>query len=110
MELTDKEKDIKNKALQYIKDNETELIEKFADKDDHSPKEDPVSFFMAGSFGAGKTEFSRRLEKQFPDVVLIDADEIRKLCPNYSGEKAYLFNAAAFVGQDILHNYVLDND
>jgi len=107
MELSKKEKDIKNKALQYIRNNEAELISKFADKENHPPKEEPSSFFTAGSFGAGKTEFSKRLAEEHPDIVLIDADEIRKLCPDYDGERAYIFNAAAFVGQEKLHDYTL---
>lgn len=109
MKLNDREKEISEQAKDWIKNHEELLINKFADDENHPPQEDPMSIFTAGSFGAGKTEFSKRLAEESPGIVLIDADEIRKLCPNYDGQKAYIFNYAAFVGQDMLHDYVLEN-
>ncbi|MFB6181683.1 MAG: zeta toxin family protein [Candidatus Magasanikbacteria bacterium] len=104
------EKEVKQKAAEYIKNNKDELIKKFAPEDEYPPEENPISIFMAGCFGAGKTEFTNRYRQKVRDLVLIDADEVRNLCPNYNGEKAYLFNYASSIGVSVLHNYVLKND
>ena len=65
---------------------------------------------MAGSPGAGKTEFSRRLAEQFKQKpVIIDADEIRKIIPGYVGKEAYLFQKAATKGVNFLYDHVCKN-
>ncbi|MDO8575865.1 MAG: zeta toxin family protein [bacterium] len=105
MTLSDEEKLIQQEACQYIKEHEAELIEKFIT----SKKPLPLGFatiFMAGSPGAGKTEFSRRyipllvdkgdtrlqehFKKRGADIndfeallVIIDVDEIRGFLPQY---------------------------
>lgn len=104
------EEKIKQKAAEYIKNNKDHLIKKFAPEDEYPPEENPISIFMAGCFGAGKTEFASSYTEEDKSIVIIDADEIRKLCPNYNGEKAYLFNYASSIGVSVLHNYVLKND
>lgn len=107
MKLSKEEKKISEEAKDFIRANEGLLVERFANDEDYPPQENPASFFTAGSFGAGKTEFSQRLSERISGLILIDADEIRKLCPDYDGEKAYVFNGAAFIGQDKLHSYAL---
>ncbi len=68
----------------------------------------PVSIFMAGSPGAGKTEVSKQLVKQFHNKpVRIDADEIRPLCPGYNGLNAHLFQKAATRGVHLLYDFAL---
>jgi predicted ABC-type ATPase len=63
---------------------------------------------MAGSPGAGKTEVARRLAEKFiKKPILIDADEIRKLCPGYNGTNAHIFQRAANKGVNTLYDYVL---
>lgn len=110
MKLNEEEKEIAQEAKEWVKKHKELLIEKFANDEDHPPQENPVSFFTGGSFGAGKTEYSKQLQKKFPGIVLIDADEIRKLCPQYDGKRASIFNKAAFKGQHILHNHALYED
>jgi predicted ABC-type ATPase len=64
---------------------------------------------MAGSPGAGKTEVSKRLVAKFTQKpIRIDADEIRALCPGYSGPNAHLFQRAASKGVHLLYDYALD--
>lgn len=48
-------------AKQYIKEHKKELCEKFASKEIYLPTAEPSSYFMAGSPGAGKTEYSNLL-------------------------------------------------
>lgn len=71
-------------------------------------------FFMAGSPGAGKTEFSRGLIDAWKKdsgqrFVRIDADEIRELIPGYDGTNTDIFKAASTRGVSMLYDYVLKN-
>lgn len=106
-------------ATKYIKKltKEGYLYNEFANKKDFSPVPVPVTFFMAGSPGAGKTETSKQLITELSKYVFqkkeiiypmvrIDADEIRKLCPGYSGSNAHFFQRAASLGVDKLIDYV----
>src|ERR1700722_5950860 len=99
-------------AYQYIKDHKHELIERFADPKIYKPDNQPVSLFMAGSPGAGKTEVSKRLIEIFTGSlpVRIDADDIRIIFPNYTGTNSHIFQRACTLGINILFNYVLHNN
>ncbi len=108
MNLTSEEKIIADEAREWVKAHRQEIIARFVA--DIDPVESPVSVFMAGSPGAGKTEFSRRLvERVGKDVVRIDADEIRDMLPQYSGGNSYLFQRAISFGMEKLYDHVLDN-
>lgn len=97
-----------DKAHEYIRTHEKELIKKFADSKIYIPDNQPVSLFMAGSPGAGKTETSKRLIEMFRNKPMrIDADEIREFVPWYDGSKAYLFQRAANKGVNILFDFAL---
>lgn len=65
LELSEQEKIIQEQAIEEIKARKQEFIEKFiiSKRPLHL---NVISFFMAGSPGAGKTEFSRRY---MPDVI-----------------------------------------
>lgn len=105
MELSDDDKIIQNQAVKEIISREEEFIEKFV-KSKRPLCLDVISFFMAGSPGAGKTEFSRRympaiLNKKDPKLIKdllkkgvdiesidtlfirIDVDEIREFLSQY---------------------------
>lgn len=98
-------------ALDFIKKNRHLLLDKFADKDVYIPDKKPVSLFMAGSPGAGKTEFSKRLIEKFTNKpVRIDADDIREIVPGYTGLNAFIFQAAASKGINIIYDHVLHNN
>ena len=51
--------EIDKKAKEWIRVNVSELIKKFASVEKFPPVKNPFSMFMAGSPGAGKTEFSK---------------------------------------------------
>lgn len=103
--MSDEEKKIEEKAFEWIKKHKKELFIKFASSSYH-PDPIPTTIFMAGSPGAGKTEFSRRLVEIFEQKpVIIDADAIRKLIPGYVGKNAYLFQKAANKGVNLLYDY-----
>ncbi|OGD88601.1 hypothetical protein A3D81_00910 [Candidatus Curtissbacteria bacterium RIFCSPHIGHO2_02_FULL_40_17] len=97
-------------AFDWIKKHKKDLFLKFADISLYEQDPYPTTVFMAGSPGAGKTEFSRRLAELFKQKpVIIDADEIRKIIPGYVGKKAYLFQKAATKGVNFLYDYVCKN-
>jgi hypothetical protein len=107
-ELTEEERALENSAFEFIKVNKQELIKKFADPLKYQPVNSPVSLFMAGSPGAGKTEISKSLIGKFIDIpIRIDADEIRQMCPLYTGSNAHIFQKAANKGVNILFDHAI---
>lgn len=108
-DLTREELELQENALTYVKSHTKEIVARFAPPLDCHPVENPVSLFMAGSPGAGKTEVSKSLIKKFNDTpIRIDADDIRPLCPGYTGLNAHIFQKAANKGVNILYDYALD--
>lgn len=106
--MTDEELRQSNEAFQWIKAHHLDLIKKFGYITEYVPDVQPTSLFMAGSPGAGKTEISKRLTVRFKQrPVRIDADEIRTICPGYTGQNAHIFQKAASEGVHILYEYVL---
>lgn len=94
-------------AFNWLKKNKTELFKKFANLEIFPQDTYPTTIFMAGSPGAGKTEFSRRLAESFKQKpVIIDADEIRKIIPGYRGKNAHIYQKAANKGVNLLYDYV----
>lgn len=81
------------------KDVTKQLVHSFANLSFHPPVEQPVSVFMAGCPGAGKTEYAEKLTKNLgKDVVNIDPDAIRLFCPGYDGSNSYIFQRAISFG------------
>ena len=71
---------------------------------------------MAGSPGAGKTEFSNKFnpaiykyESSVP-IVRIDADEIRKLLPQYNGKNSDVVQPACTIGMEKLFDQIQHHD
>ncbi|MCK5059751.1 MAG: zeta toxin family protein [Candidatus Pacebacteria bacterium] len=111
------EEDIKRAAIKFVKKRENfkKIVQEFADPEKIFPDTTPVSVFMAGSPGAGKTEFSKGLLKNLWDdnkshVARIDADEIRNKLPGYTGGNAYLFQGAVSIAVEKIHDSVLTNE
>lgn len=99
---------IAEEALQYIKHHKCELLEHFANDNICLPEKNPFSFFMAGSAGAGKTEFSRNfLLKTSFKAIRIDADEIRDFTPHYKKTDSAEIQRAAALGVEYLHDHAL---
>lgn len=106
---------LKDDSIAFIKTHRQLLIEQFASKSTYPAEELPLTIFMAGSPGAGKTEFSqelvsRNLKKNPPQLfVRIDADDIRKIIPGYTGSNAHEVQAAAAIGVERLFDSAQDN-
>ena len=76
---------------------------------DYHAEEHPISIFMAGSPGAGKTETSNNMLKHLSNIVRIDADELRDCFRDcgYNGANSHLFQRAATNLVHRMHNAVL---
>lgn len=105
--MTEDEK-LTTAAKQWVRANKKRLINEFCDPAKYPSVDNPITIFMAGTPGAGKTEFSQSLLETFHDpFVRIDADEIRELMREvgYSGKNAHLFQNAANKAVNILFDH-----
>lgn len=106
MILNEQEQQLADEARAYVKEHRGEIVAKFVLSIE--PAETPVSIFMAGSPGAGKTEFSRRLlERLGGNMVRVDADDVRDMLPQYQGANAYVVHGAAALGVEKIYDFVL---
>lgn len=106
--LRAEETKLKDAAKQWVKANRRQLIARFCDLATYPKTDYPVTIFMAGTPGAGKTEFSISLLEEFDSsFVRIDADEIREMMRDigYNGANAELFQDAANKAVNILFDY-----
>lgn len=109
--MNDDELKMSEASRLWAKSNHKELIKKFADSTEYAADTLPTTLFMAGSPGAGKTEISKRFVPRFKQKpVRIDADEIRSVCPGYTGTNAHVFQDAATKGVHILYDHALKNN
>lgn len=110
--MTDEE--VRAQAVKFARRNKVKIAKELTDTAIYAPDIAPVSVFMAGSPGAGKTEFSRSLIKILEGdrerrVVRIDGDEVRPLIPGYTGGNSHLFQGAISLVVEKMHDLVLHN-
>lgn len=100
---------VHSEAVKFIKTHKKDLIEQFASDKIYPKEKNPVSIFMAGSPGAGKTEFSRRfLKVNKLKMVRIDADEIKEFIPQYDRTNSSDVQGASSLGVEKLYDYILE--
>ncbi len=100
---------IEEEALKFARKNKKAIARRLTDPAVYVPEESPVSVFMAGSPGAGKTEASIELIERFGSpIIRIDPDELRRECPGYTGGNAWLFQKAVSVLVDKIHDLALE--
>ena len=82
-----------DEAIEFAKRNKVEISRQLTDPALYPPSEFPVTVFMAGSPGAGKTEYSKNMltliarnPKHHP--VRIDSDDLRVKIPVYTGSNS----------------------
>ncbi len=101
---------IQDKAIAHAHKIKKKFAKEFTDKAIFPKEENPVSVFMAGSPGAGKTEASKALIEEFKgDVIRIDADEFRKQFEDYTGDNSWLFQSAVSILVEKVHDFVIKN-
>jgi predicted ABC-type ATPase len=102
---------IEAEAIAYIKAHKRELVEEHLISKGYQSVEYPISYFMAGSPGAGKTEFSKvyvdGLNDRLTDspVYRLDPDEIRSFFPQYTGVNSEEIQAAVSIATSELFSY-----
>ncbi|MBU1132455.1 zeta toxin family protein [Patescibacteria group bacterium] len=103
-----KDKEIQLGALEFLKTNKKKIVEDYIKKSNVEPVTNPITFFMAGAPGAGKTEFAKTLISLLgKPFVRIDADEIRYALPSYDGKNSDLVQSACNLGVEKLYDFVL---
>lgn len=112
MNLSEQELAIQTAALNFAKSNKKPIAKRLTNKDIYLAEESPVSVFMAGSPGAGKTEASIELlaalgQEEAVSVVRIDPDELRSEFEQYDGQNSYLFQKGVSVLVEKVHDLVL---
>ncbi len=112
--LSEEEKSICDAAKSFARKDGKRIAAEITHIDIYPPDAEPVSVFMAGSPGAGKTEASKALlatvEEEGTKTVRIDPDELRKRFEGYSGDNAWLFQPATSILVDKIHDMVLKNE
>lgn len=108
--LTEEQQQLRDKAIAHAHNIKKAFAKAFTLRDKY-PKEDaPVSVFMAGSPGAGKTEASKALLSKFKgDVIRIDADEFREQFEDYTGDNSWLFQPAVSILVEKIYDLVIKN-
>lgn len=103
LQMTPEEKAIEEAAFEFARVYRAALAREIADTSIFAPEDYPITVFMAGSPGAGKTEISKALveiieeggdEVQAQRVLRIDPDDFRCLIPGYTGSNSFLFQRA----------------
>lgn len=111
LQLTTQESKTAEKAIAFAKRNRIALAKSLTDPTAYAPENNPVSVFMAGSPGAGKTEASvallETIDTQNSGILRIDPDELRKYFPDYSGDNSWLFQSAVSLIVERMHDLAL---
>jgi len=89
--------EIKQQATIFAKREGKNIAKELTNPNIFLPDKIPISVFMAGSPGAGKTEFSRNViltileDSTKHNVLRIDGDDLRAKIPGYTGSNSCLF-------------------
>lgn len=106
--LSPEELTIAQNAIRHVKEHRREIIERFAGTQCPSTSY-PISMFMAGSPGAGKTEVSKYLLKELQSkCIRLDPDDLRSCFTDYTGSNSKLFQSAVSIAIEKLHDHVID--
>ncbi len=114
LELSNDDAAIIDRANVFARKQGKTIVAKLTDENIYPSDLSPVSVFMAGSPGAGKTEASKALLKNIEGLdsktVRIDPDDLRELFEEYSGDNSVLFHPAISILVDKIHDRVLKNE
>src|SRR3989338_2335343 len=106
------EEEIRAKAIEFAKRNRILIAKELTNVIKYIPDKYPISVFMAGSPGAGKTEFSKNLidilgKNKDNKIIRIDGDDMRHLLPGYVGVNSYLFQYPISLILEKIHDLAL---
>src|SRR3989344_2884119 len=107
--MNSEELKIKENSEEYARLNKNRIARDIISK--YEPELNPVSVFMAGSPGAGKTESSKRLinelSKREDPILRIDPDELREVFKGYTGRNSNLFQGATSILAEKIHDLAI---
>ena len=113
MQSSEGELKIIERAKEFAREHKKEIAQELTDKNNFIPEDEPVSVFMAGSPGAGKTESSinliKTLTKNKQGILRIDSDDLRSYFSEYNGTNSNLFIAATSIIADKVQDLALTN-
>ena len=112
MDFSQEQQEVIDKAKNHAKSVKRQFAKSFTDKTVYKPDEDPVSVFMSGSPGAGKTEVSKQLIARYEsegngNILRIDPDELRVEFEDYNGKNSFLFQGAVSLLVEKIHDLAL---
>lgn len=103
---------IEQEAIAFARANKKVIARELTDTTRFPPDSKPVSVFMAGSPGAGKTESSERLIERLSgdghSVLRIDSDDLRSRFAGYNGKNSSLFQGATSIIADRMQDVAID--
>lgn len=107
------DEEITSQALEFARKHKKLLASELTNPNLYQIDDFPISVFMAGSPGAGKTESAKNLVKKFSinehSILRIDPDDIREKMPGYSGNNSLLFQSATSIIADAMQDCALKN-
>lgn len=108
--MTPAEIEISEEALRFARSNKKSISRRLTGTSIYPSEESPVSVFMAGSPGAGKTEASIALVSLFADtpILRIDPDELRNEFAAYQGANSWLFQSGVSILVEKIIDHALD--
>lgn len=105
--------EVTEKAIEFAKRYRTRICRNLTDTAIFSPEQEPVSVFMSGSPGAGKTESSKELVASLTSegghVLRLDPDDLRSEFEDYDGSNSYLFQSPVVILVERAMDYILKN-
>lgn len=109
-QMTPGEIKVSAQAVSFARANKKAIGTRRTNQAIYPPEEAPVSVFMAGSPGAGKTEASIALLNLFADtkILRIDPDELRNEFSEYSGANSWLFQGGVSILVEKILDFALD--
>src|SRR3989338_11343142 len=109
--MTEEER-IEQEAIEFARAHKKEIARELTDVRRFPSDTTPVSVFMAGSPGAGKTESSLRLIERLSggghSVLRIDADDLSTRFDSYTGKNSALFQYATSIIADKMQDMAID--
>lgn len=109
--LTAEQTQLRDEAIAFARKNKKAIAKRLTNPSVYPPEEEPVSVFMAGSPGAGKTEASiallETLEADGGSILRIDPDDLRCELPGYEGCNSWLFHSAVSLLVERIHDLAL---
>ncbi|MFF7708022.1 zeta toxin family protein [Pseudomonas sp. NPDC007930] len=100
-------------AICFARKNKRRIAREFTQTGTYVPEQHPVSVFMAGSAGAGKTEAAIELIDELTRgsdvrIMRIDPDDLRGHFEGYLGTNAWMFQKPASILVEKIHDMALD--